>query len=112
VRVQEVRWDGGGTEPAAEYTFFYERENENHELGTGFFVHKRSISAVKRVELASDRTLYITLSGRWYDITVLNVHALREGKNVEVHLLRGTRTVFDNFPKYHIKMLLRDLTTK
>jgi exonuclease III len=23
VGVQEVRWDGGGTEPAGEYTFFY-----------------------------------------------------------------------------------------
>jgi hypothetical protein len=23
VRVQEARWDGGGTEPAGEYTFFY-----------------------------------------------------------------------------------------
>jgi exonuclease III len=23
VRVQEVRWDRGGTEPAGEYTFFY-----------------------------------------------------------------------------------------
>jgi exonuclease III len=23
VGVQEVRWDGGGTEPASKYTFFY-----------------------------------------------------------------------------------------
>jgi hypothetical protein len=34
--VQDVRWDGGGTEPAAEYAFFYEKGNENHELRTGF----------------------------------------------------------------------------
>jgi hypothetical protein len=37
VGVQEVRWAGGGTEPAGEYIFFYEKGNENHELGTGFF---------------------------------------------------------------------------
>jgi hypothetical protein len=38
---QEVRWDGGGTQPAGEYIFFYGKGNENLELGTGFFVHER-----------------------------------------------------------------------
>jgi exonuclease III len=55
VGVQEVRWEGNGTELKGEYTFFYGKENENHELGTGFFVHKRIISTVKRVEFVIDR---------------------------------------------------------
>jgi hypothetical protein len=32
VGVQEVRWDRGGTKSAGEYTFYYGKENENHEL--------------------------------------------------------------------------------
>jgi hypothetical protein len=35
VGVPEVRWDGGGTESADEYTYFYRKVDENHELGTG-----------------------------------------------------------------------------
>jgi hypothetical protein len=37
VGVQEVRWEGGDTEQAGEYTFFYEKGNEHPELGTVFF---------------------------------------------------------------------------
>jgi hypothetical protein len=75
VRVQEVRWEGGGTEPAGECTFLYGKGNENYELRTGFFVQRRIISAVKRVEFVSDRMSYIILTGRWCHIIILNVNA-------------------------------------
>jgi hypothetical protein len=80
VGVQDVRWDGGGTEPVGEYTFFYGKGNENYELGTDLLVHKRNISAVKTVEFVSDRMSYVILRGRWCDSITLNVHAPTEDK--------------------------------
>jgi hypothetical protein len=57
--MQEVRWEGGGIDPVGEYKVLYWEGNVNHELGTGCFVYKRIISAVKTVEFVSDRISYI-----------------------------------------------------
>ena len=45
VGVQEVRWEKEGTVIAGDYSFFYGKENENHQLGTGFFTSQNSISS-------------------------------------------------------------------
>jgi hypothetical protein len=61
VGVQEVRWDKGGTVRAGDYSFFYRKQNEYHQLGTGFFVFHQIISSVKRTEVFSDRMSYMVL---------------------------------------------------
>jgi hypothetical protein len=50
VGVQKVRWNKAGTIRAGDYTLFYVKGNDNHQLGTGFFVHQRILPAVKKVE--------------------------------------------------------------
>jgi len=71
----------GGTVRAGDYNYLYGKGNEDHQLGTGFFVHHRIVSAVKRVEFVSDRVSYILLRGRWFNIIVLNVYAPSEDKS-------------------------------
>jgi hypothetical protein len=78
-------------------------------------VHKRIISAVKRVEFVSDRMSYIilVLRGCWYHITVLNVYAPTEDKTNDVKdIFKELERVFDKFPKYHMKILLGDFSAK
>ena len=80
VGVQAVRWDKGGTLRIGDYSFFYRKGNETNQLGTGFFVHRRIVSAINTVEFVSDRVSYIVLRGRWFNIIVLNVHVPRKEK--------------------------------
>jgi hypothetical protein len=48
-----------------------------------FFVHHRTVSAVKREQFVSDRMSHIVLRGSWCNIVVLNVHVTSEEKNYD-----------------------------
>ena len=48
-----------------------------------YFVHRRIVSAVKRVEFVSNRLSYIVLRGHWHNIVFVNVHTPSEVKSDE-----------------------------
>jgi hypothetical protein len=107
VGVHEVRWKEGGTVRAGAYIFFYGKGKENHQLGKGFFVHHKVVSADNRVEFDSDR-ISLVLRGRWCNILVLNVQAPTGEKSDDSKECGTSKTgyeelehIFGHFPKYH-----------
>jgi hypothetical protein len=54
------------------------------------------------------------LRGRWCHIIVLNVHAPTEDRidDVKGSFYEEPEHVFDKFPKYNMKILLRDFNAK
>jgi hypothetical protein len=108
VGVQEVRWEKGGNKRAQDYIFFCGEGNDDNQLETVFFVHKRIVSAVREC-LCSDRMSYIILRGRLCNIIVLNVHAPGDVKDRSSEELRR---VFHQFPRYDMKNFLFNFNMK
>jgi hypothetical protein len=76
-----------------------------------FFVHKRIISVVKRIEFISNR---MSLRVRWCDIIVLKVQGPTEDKinDINARFYEELEHVFDKFPKYRMKISLGDFNAK
>ena len=55
VGVQEIRCNKVGTVGAGDVIFFHGKGNENQQFGTEFFVHRRIVPKVKKVEFLNDR---------------------------------------------------------
>ena len=51
VGVQEFRLGQSGTVRAGDYTSFYRKGNESHQLGTDYFIHYRTVTASESILL-------------------------------------------------------------
>jgi hypothetical protein len=77
-------------------------------------ITKLNILAVKRVELVSDRILYITPKCQWCDDIVLNVNTETkyESDYTKDSFYKKLEHIFDQFPNYNMKILLEYFNEK
>jgi len=109
VGVQKVGWE---VVRAGDCNFFYEKGNESHKLGTGFFVQHRIVSAVNRVVSVSDRMSCIILRCRWCNIIVLIARAKREEKSDDSkeRFYAELKQILSHFPVYNMEYLVGDFS--
>jgi hypothetical protein len=63
-------------------------------------VHNGITSAVQKNNSGSDRLSYIIMGGRWCDVSVLNVHALKEDNIYyeKCNFYEELESILDKFP--------------
>jgi len=66
--------------------------------------HHKIAQTVKRVEFVSDRVSYLVPRGHWFNIIVLNVHALSEEKSDDskYSFYDEIEQAFYHFPNFHM----------
>jgi hypothetical protein len=69
---------------------------------------------VRKVEFVSDRMLYTISRGHWCYIIILKVHVPCEDKSNDIqdNFYEELGWVFDQFPKYDMKIMLGDFYVK
>ena len=74
--VQEVQWKDSGKINKKNFTFFYSgSERKQGEYGTGFIVDAKTKQFVIGFEAVNNRISKISVKGKFYNMTIINVHA-------------------------------------
>ncbi|XP_063904733.1 craniofacial development protein 2-like [Zophobas morio] len=83
---------------------------DNRELGTGFMVKKSLKGAVITFKPISERMSYIRLRSKYRKISLLNIHAPTEEKDLEVktEYYKELEREYVKIPKHDIKMVIGD----
>lgn len=111
--VQEVRWDGSGSLKTQEMTILYSG-GEKHERGVGFVIKNSFLPNIVRFEPISDRSCYIELKGKWFNILIINCYAPTDDKNEEIKnaFYEELDRICDALPTGKPKIILSDFNAK
>jgi len=76
--IQETRWQGFKIFDTGDYTGCYSGSNEHNLFGNGFTIHKRVKDHMLNFEHVDKHICYLRLQGKFFNVTIICVHAPTE----------------------------------
>lgn len=112
--LQETKQKESFTMKVEGYVYFNSNKNNNSYLGVGFLINREIIKTVIDFEAVSERICKIRLQGKYRKITIFNVHALTEDKEMQekYELYEDLTSELEKTPKYDIKIIVGDMNAK
>ena len=117
VALQEIRWLGNGVHNRRGkqcYDIYYSCHDRHRVLGTGFAVGPRLKSVIIDFMAINDRLCTLRMQGKFFKISLKNVHAPTEEKDEEENDLfygRLARTIVA-CPRHDVIIILGDFNAK
>lgn len=112
--VQEIRWLNSGNTKISKSVILYSGKEDTHEFGTGFVIKEGLMSELISFKPINERICSIRLRGKWYNISLIAVHAPTEEAE------EGTKDAFyerleqtvNEIPKEDMMLVLGDYNAK
>lgn len=114
--IQENRWTGKSLVLGQEYTFYYSGNDgsKRREFGTGFVVFGKARDSVIDFNPINERICTLRVRTKFFNLTLINVHAPTEEKTDEVKDLFYEKLIstYRAAPGHDIKIVLGDFNAK
>jgi hypothetical protein len=112
--VQETRWPGTEILQKKNFCFYYSGGRGRYRSGTGFIVNKKAMDAVIGWLPINDRLCSLRVRCKYYNVTIINVHAPTEDKSTEVkeEYYDELERLIARIPSRDIKIVLGDFNAK
>lgn len=112
--IQETRWPGKDIIQRPTYTFLYSGEQRRYTSGTGFILNKKTMRAVIDWKPVNDRLCLLRLKCKHRNLTLINVHAPTEEKELEIkeEFYEELDRIISQVPARDIKIILGDFNAQ
>ena len=113
VGLQETKQSGHEVTEVGDYIFL-NSGGENRRLGMDFLINRELKELILDFQPISERISLIRLRGKYQKITVINIHAPTEEKEIEIkdQFYSELDRIYERIAKYDLKIIIGDTNAK